>query len=65
MIHAAIHRDQSAACHVQGERARLRGDLEALFLLVGLAGIDLILAAERQSLAARYAARIDQQGYVK
>jgi hypothetical protein len=30
-----------------------------------LAGIDLILAAERQSLAARYAARIDQQGYVK
>lgn len=65
MIQAAIRRGLTAAEQIPSERARLRGDLEALFLLVGLAGLDIILAAERQSLAERFAARTNEQGYVK
>lgn len=65
MIEAAIRRGLSAAEQVHTERARLRGDLEALFLVVGLAGLDIILAAERQSLAERYGARLNSEGFVK
>lgn len=65
MIEAAIRRGITAAEVVPIERAKLRGNLEALFLLVGLAGLDIILAAERQSLAERYAARTDQQGFIR
>lgn len=65
MIHAAIQRGLTAAEHVETERVRLRSDLEAMFLLVGLAGLDIILAAERQNLAERFAARTDQQGFIR
>lgn len=64
-VDAAIQRGQRAAAQVHIERARIRGDLEALFLLVGLAGLDIILAAERQSLAERYAARLDNEGFIR
>ena len=65
MIEAAIRRGATAAEVIPIERAKLRGDLETLFLLVGLAGLDVILAAERQSLAERYGARLNSEGFVR
>lgn len=65
MIEAAIRRGLTAAEHIETDRARLRSAMEAVFVLAGLAGLDIILAAERQSLAERFAARMNSEGYVK
>jgi len=65
VIQAAIQRGLTAAQHIETDRARLRSAMEAVFVLAGLAGLDIILAAERQSLAERFAARMNSEGYVK
>ncbi|MDR7232806.1 hypothetical protein J2X45_003916 [Caulobacter sp. BE264] len=65
MIDAAIRRGLSAAEHIETDRARLRSAMEAVFVLAGLAGLDVILAAERQSLAERFSARMNTEGFVK
>jgi hypothetical protein len=65
MIDAAIRRGLTAAQHIETDRARLRSAMEAVFILAGLAGLDIILAAERQSLAERFAARTNEQGFIR
>lgn len=65
MIDAAIRRGLTAAQHIETDRARLRSAMEAVFILAGLAGLDIILAAERQSLAERFSARMNTEGFVK
>lgn len=64
-VQAAITRGLTASQNIELNRARLRGDLEALFLVAGLAALDLIIAQERQSLAERYAGRITESGFIR
>ena len=64
-VQAAINRGMTAAENIELNRARLRGDLEAIFLVAGLVGLDLIMTQERQRLAERYAGRITEQGFIR
>ena len=64
-VMAAIGRGLTASQNIEVNRARLRGDIEAIFLVAGLAGLDLIIAQERQSLAERFAGRINDAGFIR
>lgn len=64
-VQAAIKRGLTAAEAIELNRARLRGDLEAIFLIAGLAALGLIITQERQRLSERFAARLDQEGFVR
>lgn len=63
-VQAAIDRGLRTVESIEINRARIRGDFDALFLLVGFGGLDVIIAAERQRLAERYAARVNDQGFI-
>ena len=64
-VQAAIKRGLSAAEAIELNRARLRGDLEAIFLVAGLAALELIMTQELQRIAERYAGRITEQGFIR
>lgn len=63
-VQSAIDRGLRAAEEIQIEHARLRGDFEAIFRLVGFKGLDIIIAAERGRLAERYPVKSQSEGYI-
>lgn len=64
-VQAAIDRGLRAAEEIQIEHARLRGDFEAVFRLVGFAGLDAIVSAERARLAERFPLQTRSEGFIR
>lgn len=64
-VQAAIQRGLTASENIELNRARLRGDIEAIFLVAGLAALEVIMTQEFQRLAERYAGRITEQGFIR
>jgi len=60
----AIQRLANKAAELEITRARLRGDMEVIFDIAGLAGLDAAIHSERQRIAERNRWRLDREGYI-
>lgn len=60
----AVQRLANVAAELEITRARLRGDMEVIFDIAGLAGLDAAINTERQRIAERNRWRLDREGYI-
>lgn len=60
----AIQRAAQIAAEIQISRARLRGDMEVIFELGGLEGLDAAINHERQRIAEIHRHRLAAKGYI-
>lgn len=61
---AAIARAQQVSPEFEVARARLRGDLETIVRLAGLAGLDAVVNHERQRIGEVFRERLAAQGFI-
>lgn len=63
-VDAAIARGKQVATELEIARARLRGDMETIVRLAGLAALDAIINHERQSAGEKFRGRLAKDGFI-
>lgn len=61
----AVERMLNTAAELEITRARLRGNMEVIFDIAGLAGLDAALQSERQRIADVNRHRLGREGYIR
>lgn len=63
-VAAQVAQAKQVAIELQIAQARLRGDIETIVRLAGLAALDAIISHERQACGEKFRDRLEKSGFI-